>query len=670
MATVASTARVSSRKRPAKPRQGIVKALVAVTGVKDDVGDIIQPGILAAALVKRRPKAVFHHEVADFIGRVELLEEWLPGDSRLPEKQPNGLPWPPDAGAWVATIQFNMNVERARDAFEWARFYAESGEAAWSIGYMVPKGMAAKRNGIRFIYGIDLFEVSLVLHGAHPLTMALEVKSAHAAVRDAKTAEGAGVLERKQAPNITLPALGGGDQVEELEDDVDHTPAGMRPPMPETKDAGAHDDDVMVALYPDEATANTLAVKGGEPAGNLHVTLAYLGKKDSGYGPDDVVAAVRKALAGRAEPLAGQIGGIGVFPGDEEEGTPVWAPVDVPGLEKLRERVVDELDAHPALAGRVARNHGFTPHMTLGFDLDEATPVPPTPVKFGHAVVVHGNDRYPVPFGQPAAVMPAGVLETKAAHLAVQQARAATPALETKMNRMKGSYEERARLLDRALQDRLVKARTVPEGGGMESHCWVNTEATFDDHVVATVHDDEPRTFDVPYSWDGTSVKLGEPVEVQLDYVPAPGSGSTAPDPVDRALVPTLDTLSAAAVALGALPLETKNLAAAYPVVSGLLRTLAGKGMDVLGAALGEEYDALHDPHMEDDDPSYMEEKDRAGHVSATPDVDPSASDEPFEDEDEVDPGLEPSDFDVAVDEERMSLDPDEVRAELDALAV
>ena len=808
MATVARTARVTPRKKPSKAPRGIVTAIVAVTGVEDQVGDIIQPGIFPAALAKRRPKVVFHHDVKDFVGRIISIEEWLPGDKRLLAlKQPNGQPWPAEAGALVATMQFNLNTQRGREVFEWARFYAESGEAAWSIGYMVPPGMDAKRRGIRYIFGIDLFEISLVLHGAHPMTMALEVKSARAAVDAARS------MEHKQAPlAIPMPALGGAEQVEELDDDVDHTPPGMRPTtetkgapgrlvaaglvvkaadtgrvlllqraldatdpasgrwefpgghidggedpyaaavrewreetgstlppgrmvhtwdspngvyrgfvyvtptedlvtlnpdaedrttvnpddpagqdlevtawfdpatladmpslreeartspwgviatagtagvgMLETKTAGQYDDDVMVALYPDEETANTLSVKGGMAPSDLHVTLAYLGKKDAAYGPNDVITAVQKALAHHAEPLAGNVGGLGVFPGGDD-GTPVWAPVDVPGLEKLRERVVDELDAHPTLAGRVARDHGYTPHMTLGFDLPAVDPVPSTPVKFGQAVVVYGNNRYPEPFGAPATGPGVGSLETKAAHLAVQQARALTPALETKMIRMPGSYEEHSRQMNRALTEKFEK----PGHGEGESgkRCWPRVEATFDTHVVVTVHSeaDDPRTLDFPYEWDGKKVTLGEPVEVVLDFVPAAGAEGPAPDAVDRALVPTLDTLSAAATALGALPLEAKNLRSTYTAVSGLLHVLEGKGMDVLGAAIGDDYDEL------------------MGKAATVP---MDAEEEQLEDVDDVDPGLEPADLDAELDtapdedELSMSLDPADVEEELASL--
>jgi hypothetical protein len=104
MPTVGKTARVTSRKKPGRPPLGRVKAIVAVTGVIDEVGDIIVPGVFGPALAKRWPKAGIHHEMKDIPGRVESAEEWLPGDERLPDKQPNGLPWPDEAGALVVEV--------------------------------------------------------------------------------------------------------------------------------------------------------------------------------------------------------------------------------------------------------------------------------------------------------------------------------------------------------------------------------------------------------------------------------------------------------------------------------------------------------------------------------------------------------------------------------------
>ena len=160
--------------------EGIVVAIVAVTGHEDSVRDIIQPGAFAHTLRNRRPKVCWMHDWNKPLGRVLHIEELLPGDKRLPTRLPDGKAWPKEAGAVVATMQFNLQTERGREYFQHAKAWAINGEAAFSIGYKVVEGMASKRSdGVRLIYRLDLFEVSLVLFGAHPMALALEVKGAH-----------------------------------------------------------------------------------------------------------------------------------------------------------------------------------------------------------------------------------------------------------------------------------------------------------------------------------------------------------------------------------------------------------------------------------------------------------------------------------------------------------
>lgn len=173
--TATPTRRVASAARSGAPR-GIVTAIVAITGHEDQVNDLILPGAFAVTLKKRRPKVVFHHDFRDFVGKVLSIAEWAPGDPRLPRTTPDGTPWPPGAGAVVATMQFNMRTERGREAYEWVAFYHASAEAAWSIGYKAT--LATKRaDGVRLIYALELFEVSIVLHGAHDWARTLETKS-------------------------------------------------------------------------------------------------------------------------------------------------------------------------------------------------------------------------------------------------------------------------------------------------------------------------------------------------------------------------------------------------------------------------------------------------------------------------------------------------------------
>lgn len=155
--------------------RGTSRAIYAVTGVVDEVNDLIVPGAFAQTLATRRVKAVWHHEWKDAVGVVLDVEEWMPGDPRFAEI-PN---WPAEAGALVATVEYNRRTSKGRDTYEQVKQWYEHGEAAFSIGYRVPADGATRRaDGVRVIHRLDLFEVSPVLHGAHPMTRALEVKAA------------------------------------------------------------------------------------------------------------------------------------------------------------------------------------------------------------------------------------------------------------------------------------------------------------------------------------------------------------------------------------------------------------------------------------------------------------------------------------------------------------
>lgn len=157
--------------------EGLVTAIVSVTGVRDHVKDRIHPGSYAETLTARRPKVAHHHDWKKPVGRVEEIKELPPGSPELPEKTGDGKPWPENAGALKATMRYNLAKQAGRDAFADVVFYSKTGECEWSIGYRVPKGKATRsKDGVREIKGIDLYEISFVLFGAAPGTGTLAVK--------------------------------------------------------------------------------------------------------------------------------------------------------------------------------------------------------------------------------------------------------------------------------------------------------------------------------------------------------------------------------------------------------------------------------------------------------------------------------------------------------------
>lgn len=110
------------------------------------------------------------------------------------------------------------------------------------------------------------------------------------------------------------------------------------------------------------------------PAGELHVTLAYLGEAAQyDAATQAAIARAVNSVALRWPPVEGQIGGLARFAGSgDDDGDPIVALYDAPSLPELRQDLVAAL----AQAGaQVARNHGFTPHITLAYVPGDA----PTP---------------------------------------------------------------------------------------------------------------------------------------------------------------------------------------------------------------------------------------------------------------------------------------------------
>ncbi|GAA2411399.1 hypothetical protein GCM10010404_81650 [Nonomuraea africana] len=351
---------------------GTVRCLVSITGIEDNVGDIIMPGAFTRTIALRRPKGIHSHDTKKWVSRAEQYEEWLPGDPRLPKHTKDGKPWPAEAGAVFVRALYNLNTKAGRDAYEEAKFYGESSEGEWSIGYSVPPGGARKdtKSGVRRIYDLDWFEYSQVLFGAASHTMTLSVKS--------------GIVSKADLAGEWDELLDGYD------DGADA--AGEPQSVDELR--------AMVSLTIPADVAQAVAVDGGLEAGELHVTLAYLGK-----GLDEAAladaAVVVEQVAAASEPLSGIIGGIGAFP-EGEDGVPAWVPVDVPGLAELRQRVVAALDE----AGIwYAADHGFTPHMTLTY-LEPGTPLPSpvaaTPVTFGAVTLAVEDDHEDFPLAGTA----------------------------------------------------------------------------------------------------------------------------------------------------------------------------------------------------------------------------------------------------------------------------
>jgi hypothetical protein len=264
--------------------EGEVTAIVSITGIEDDVKDIILPGAYTETLTKRRPKGVWSHAWEHPIARVPEAVELPPGDPRLPAETKDGKPWPKEAGGLMTRLQFNLKTQAGRDAFESVKFFSESGECEWSIGYRVPRGGAVKRkDGVREIKKLELYEVSPVLFGAAPQTSTLSLKSAVAAMNELRGTPDSPIETKEQPPpeekgkeeddpgELTEEQLSG--MFEAASDDIDKELAEQKPPAApedipqgdEEEREGATDDDPTAAT-PEGAEGHEGAPDGGAEA--------------------------------------------------------------------------------------------------------------------------------------------------------------------------------------------------------------------------------------------------------------------------------------------------------------------------------------------------------------------------------------------------------------------
>jgi 8-oxo-dGTP pyrophosphatase MutT (NUDIX family)/2'-5' RNA ligase len=149
----------------------------------------------------------------------------------------------------------------------------------------------------------------------------------------------------------------------------------------------------MIALYPHPDVAADLAVPGGLPPDELHITVAYTGHADD-VDPARLYAAAETVA--RRQPFTATLSGHARFTGGP---TDVHvALVDSPEVEKLR---ADVLDALAEQGIDVPADHGYCAHLSIQY-LDAADVAPTDriearPLHFDHVSVVHGGDRVDVP---------------------------------------------------------------------------------------------------------------------------------------------------------------------------------------------------------------------------------------------------------------------------------
>jgi hypothetical protein len=163
---------------------GIVQAIVNVTGWKDAGGDTSMPGCFKPYLKDPKPKICFAHSWSAMAGKVLENDELMPGDSGIKELAPDLY----DAGfgGLYSKHQFNLDTQVGRETFSNVQFYGPEGE--WSIGYTVLDAEPDETGGMK-LKAVPCWEYSFVLFGMNELTRTLGAKMAAAVVADQKAME-------------------------------------------------------------------------------------------------------------------------------------------------------------------------------------------------------------------------------------------------------------------------------------------------------------------------------------------------------------------------------------------------------------------------------------------------------------------------------------------------
>ncbi|KPL90765.1 phage portal protein [Herpetosiphon geysericola] len=166
-------------------------------------------------------------------------------------------------------------------------------------------------------------------------------------------------------------------------------------PAPAIGPGDSHHTGAMIALPIPAELASMLAIPGGITPDQLHVTIAYLGDAMEFDAADRLQIEAALRVASGYGPIRAMVSGLGRFNTQESDGTnAIYASVDAPCLPDFHRRVMESL----ATAGiELEPNHGFTPHITLGY-IDAGAkydlPVPPAlPVIFDSIMLAWATDQ-------------------------------------------------------------------------------------------------------------------------------------------------------------------------------------------------------------------------------------------------------------------------------------
>lgn len=155
----------------------------------------------------------------------------------------------------------------------------------------------------------------------------------------------------------------------------------------------------MIALIPE--SPSMLAVAGGEPEEEIHLTLAYLGDDvDADLGPE-VEAALRERvgrLATGLSPVNTTIFGHASWNPDSEDGPAVVYQVQgTPELQAAHTEALALAQEQVGMARMPKQHEPFLPHVTAGYGIDPSTLSYSGPVRFTTLRLAWGDDTHDFP---------------------------------------------------------------------------------------------------------------------------------------------------------------------------------------------------------------------------------------------------------------------------------
>lgn len=153
----------------------------------------------------------------------------------------------------------------------------------------------------------------------------------------------------------------------------------------------------MIALVPENPDA--LVVSGGDPADQLHLTLAYLGD-DVLELPEEVLEALRglgAMIAQDTHPITGRIFAHSLWNPDggvdgEREPVAVYEIDNNPSLNSLQDRVCWQANEVMGDALFPEQHHPFKAHVTAGYGLEPSALTATGEIKFSHLRVALGGE--------------------------------------------------------------------------------------------------------------------------------------------------------------------------------------------------------------------------------------------------------------------------------------